>query len=114
MKHSEAIRCTFFCAAVRIDDATVIAAGAAAGVELRVLSGPCNEHHGAWSVLGIGAPGLLNWWSDRGFRYRARFGRRWKLWATGKRLETVLREIARDVERERVRMALVASFYEKR
>ena len=84
---------------------TVIAEAAKAGVTLHAFEDLCDAHFGTWSVLDVGAPALLHWYSDHGFYYRARFGRRWKTWAKGKRLPTVLKKIKHEMDRERDRKA---------
>lgn len=87
---------------VTITDESVIAEARAAGVKLALLDGcPGSEHHRCWSVLYVGAVALLHWSPENGFRYRARFGRRWSIRRRGHRLSTVLDSMKRDTGTER-------------
>lgn len=79
--------------------ASIEAAAKEAGVRLEPLT------HRLWSVLGVGMLAVLSLDSDRGFRYRAKAGKRWKVWKRGKRLGPVLEEILRDADQEASRLA---------
>jgi hypothetical protein len=76
----------------------------AVGIRLEPLGTPGAEV-ASWSVLGVGALAILSWFADSGFRYRAKFGRRWKIYRRGARLSPILTEIKADMDREKGRLS---------